>query len=127
MTYAEQYKAAVAGKTARELAPVFVKWEEEGHTIVGRLMSKSTVKSRQSSGEYNDYVVETDEGVVHFACGNQFDEKIGTALSIGQVYAWTYKGKRDIGKGRRVNEFSCVHIPSAQGDLELVGEEKNPL
>ena len=80
MTYAELLKNAREAKETRELAPTFLKWEKEGTFIVGRLLGKSTVKSRQSSGEYVDYVVETDSGVVHFACGNQFDEKIGASL-----------------------------------------------
>lgn len=119
MTYAELLKNARDARTLRELAPTFMKWEKEGQYIVGRLISKSTVKSRQSSGEYVDYVVETDNGVVHFACGNQFDEKIGVGLAIGKVYAWTYKGKRDIGKGRRVNDFSCVLVPEPEPTFEL--------
>ncbi len=127
MTYTERYKAAIAAKTARELAPVFLKFEEEGTTVVGKLLSKTTIKSRQSGGSYNDYVVDTDEGTVHFACGNQFDERIGNSLGIGNVYAWTYKGKRDIGKGRRVNEFSCQHVP-VEGELfDVPPREENPL
>lgn len=127
MTYAELLKNAVANKTARELAPVFVQWKEEGHTIVGRLLSKSTIKSRQSGGEYTDYVVETDEGAVHFACGNQFDEKIGSSLTIGKVYAWTFNGKRDIGKGRRVNDFSCVYVPEEQATFDLGTSTELPI
>lgn len=127
MNYADLYKNAVAAKTVRELAPVFVKFEEEGQLVIGKLLSKTTVKSRQSGGSYNDYVVDTDEGTVHFACGNQFDERIGNTLGIGRVYAWTYKGKRDIGKGRRVNEFSCVHVP-VEGELfDVPAPEENPL
>lgn len=110
MTYKEMMQNAVKAKTATELAPVFVKWTEEGQVVVGRLTGRSTVQSRQSGGEYCDYVVMTDEGAVHFACGNQFDERVGKALEVGKIYAWTYKGKRDIGKGRRVNDFSCQAI-----------------
>ena len=127
MTYAELHRKATEAKTTKELAPVFVKWTEEGQTVVGRLLSKATVKSRQSGGEYLDYVVETDDGVVHFACGNQFDEKIGGSLGLGKVYAWTFGGKRDVGKGRRVNEFSCVFVPDDPGQIELASEDGNPL
>ncbi len=127
MSYAEQLKRAEAAKATRELAPVFFKFEVEGVTIVGKLLSKTKVTSRQSGGEYMDYVVDTDDGTVHFACGNQFDEKIGHMLLEGSVYAWTYKGKRDIGKGRKVNEFSCVVVPT-DGELDLMGKgEENPL
>lgn len=116
MSYADQYKTAQAAHTTRQLTPVFIKWEEEGQTVIGRFLSRSIVKSRSSGGEYSDYVFDTDDGAVHFACGNQFDEKTGNILAVGKVYAITYKGKRDIGKGRRVNEFLCELVPE-EGEL----------
>ena len=119
MTYKEALQKAREAHTIQELTPVFVKWEEEGQEIVGRLAARSTVQSRQSGGQYNDYVVHTDEGVIHFACGNQFDEKVGNSLAIGKVYAWTFKGKRDIGKGRRVNDFSCELVPDPNPQQDI--------
>ena len=127
MTYGDAYKAAKAAKSTRELSPVFVKWEEEGQAVVGKLLNRSLVKSRQSGSEYADYVVDTDDGVVHFACGNQFDEKVGNNLVPGKVYAWTFHGKRDIGKGRRVNDFSLEEVPTDQRDPLFPEGEANPL
>lgn len=115
MSYADMLKAAQQAHTFRELAPTFVRFEKEGDAVLGRLISRTTVHSRQGNGTYNDYVVDTDDGTVHFACGNQFDERIGNALAIGSVYLWTYNGKRDVGKGRKVNEFSCIAIEPPSG------------
>lgn len=127
MTYAEMLERARAAKTTRELAPAFYKFEGEGDTVVGKLVARALVKSRSNEGTYNDYVVETDDGMVKFHCGNQFDEKVGNALGIGKVYAWTFNGKRSVGKGRTVNDFSCVFVPSESEQYELQGDAENPL
>lgn len=110
MNYAAMYDQAMKDGRTRELSPVFFKWTEEDQTIIGKLIGRNLVKSRAATGEYIDYVVDTDDGVRQFHCGSQFDERIGTTLTIGSVYAWTFKGKRDVGKGHRVNDFSCVAI-----------------
>ena len=111
MLYADMLKTAREQKTVRELMPAFFQFKEEGDTLVGRLLSRSKVTSRKSGGEYMDYIVETDDGTVHFGCGGQFDDKVGPSLQEGKVYCWTFNGKRDIGGGRRVNDFAVQAIP----------------
>ena len=127
MKYAEMLAMAREAKTTRELAPVFIKWEEEGQTVVGKLLTRSIAKSRANDGQYVDYVVDTDDGIIKFHCGNQFDEKVGNTLLPNVVYAWTFKGKRDIGKGRRVNEFSCEYVGPGGAEGELGISEEPPI
>lgn len=127
MGYKDLYQSAVTSKTVRELMPAFFQFKTEGDSVVGRLLSRSSVTSRKSGGEYIDYVVDTDDGAVHFGCGGQFDSKVGPSLVEGKIYAWTFNGKRDVGGGRRVNDFAVQEIPDPmapdaagrQGNLPL--------
>jgi len=111
MGYEDMAKEAAEQKTVRELTPDFFQFKEEEDTVVGRFLSKSEVVSSTNKGTYNEYLFDTDDGTVHFHCGAQFDEKVGVVLVTGKIYRITFKGKRDIGAGRRVNNFTVEEIP----------------
>lgn len=111
MSYKDLAKEAFEQKTAHELTPEFFQFKEEGDNIVGRFLSKSEVTSSTNKGVYNEYLFDTDDGAIHFHCGAQFDSKVGVVLVQGKIYQITFTGKRDIGSGRRVNNFTVEEIP----------------
>jgi len=112
MTYDERVKAAREGKLLKDLVPQFFQFKQDGDTIYGKLMSTSDVTSRQNPGTYKQYVIANDNGAFCFACGEQFDKKVGPLLKVGHDYIWTYHGKRKVGGGRSVNEITCQELPT---------------
>ena len=109
-SYQELYDAAKKAKTAKQLTPTYVKWEQEGEMIIGAFISSNPVQSRLGGTEYNQYIFETDDGLVKFALGRAADSEFTPQLCKGVVYAITYLGKEKITGGRSVNRFSVEEI-----------------
>ena len=121
-SYQELYASAKKAKTTKQLTPSYVKWEEEGQLIVGAFISSNPVQSRLGGTEYNQYIFETDDGLVKFALGRAADSEFTPQLGRGVVYAITYKGKEKISGGRTVNRFDVEEIGVA--DMVDDTEEK---
>jgi hypothetical protein len=126
MSYKSMAELAKQNRTARDLMPAFFQFKQEDDTIIGRFVSRSTITSKKNAGTYADYVFDTDDGRVHFACGDQFDKKCGDELKAGGVYQIIFKGKQAVGGGRTVNQFTVYEIPGVPADqLPLPGVD-NP-
>lgn len=117
-SYQELYKAAQKDKTLKHLTPGYVKWEKVGQQIIGAYISHNAVQSRLGGAEYNQYIFETDGGLVKFALGKSADSEFTPQLARGVVYAITYQGKERISGGRQVNRFDVAEI----GISDLVDE-----
>lgn len=109
-SYNELYKNSKQNKTAKSLTPNYVKWDKEGQMIVGAFISYSPVQSRLGDKEYNQYIFETDEGLVKFALGRSADNEVTPVLARGLVYAITFQGKESIAGGRSVNRFDIEEV-----------------
>lgn len=109
-TYAELYEAAQKSKNIRQLTAEYVKWEKPGDVILGRLVGVSAVQSSVGGGEYNQYLFETDEGLVKFALGRSGDGEIGAVMEKGKVYMINFLGQEELTGGRRVNKFNCIEV-----------------
>ena len=109
-SYQELYKSSKKAKTIKSLTPKYVKWEKECQMIIGAFISLNPVQSRLGGAEYNQYIFETDEGLVKFALGKSADSEFTPQLSSGVVYAITYEGKETISGGRQVNRFNLEEI-----------------
>jgi len=115
-TYKEIYEQALKSGGVKSLTPKYFKWNKEGDIILGVFRSKTTVTSSLGGGEYNQYLFDTDEGLVKFALGRSADAEIGVQLVPGHVYLIEYLGQVEIDRGRRVNRFSCQHVGAAEDD-----------
>ena len=115
-TYKEIYEQAVKNAGLKPLTPRYIKWEKKGDVILGAFRSKTTVTSSLGGGEYNQYLFDTDEGLVKFALGRSADAEIGVQLVPGHVYLIEYLGQVEIDRGRRVNRFACQHVGAAEND-----------
>jgi len=101
----------------KPLNPVFLQWEKEGDEIVGRFKERITVSGTLGNGEYNQYIFETDSGLVKFSLGQATDKEVGTLFKIGGVYYIRYMGKEKIAGGRQINRFDIKEVS--------VGDELN--
>jgi hypothetical protein len=121
-SYQELYDAAKKAKAVKSLTPGYVKWEKEGQCIVGAFISYNPVQSRLGGTEYNQYIFETDNGLIKFALGRSADSEVTPVLAKGVVYAITYQGKERISGGRQVNRFEIGEIGVADMVDETEGE-----
>jgi len=122
-SYKELYENSRKAKTMKSLTPRYVKWEKEGQQIIGAYISHNPVQSRIGDKEYNQYIFETDDGLIKFSLGRSADSELTPQLVAGVVYAITFKGKEGIAGGRTVNRFLLEEI----GIADQVDEtEKDP-
>ena len=104
------YEQAQKSNAVKELTSSYVKWEKPGQTVLGVMIGKSEVDSSLGGGKYNQYLFETDDGMVKFALGRAGDGEIGLRMQEGFIYRIEYLGKEEISGGRRVNQFRCEEI-----------------
>jgi len=109
-SYKELYAAAKKAKAIKQLTPLYHKWEKDGDTVIGAYINQNPVQSRLGGTEYNQYIFETDAGLVKFALGRSADSEFASMFGKGVVYAITYKGKEKISGGRQVNRFMVEEI-----------------
>jgi hypothetical protein len=120
MKYIEMKKMAEKAKAVVDLTPAFLEFKKSGDGVIGRLKNVSQVQSGLSEGQYNQYLFETDDGLVKCALGAATDKEAGAMMKIGRVYSIEYKGKEKISGGRSVNKFKIAEIdesllPKGQG------------
>ena len=86
----------------RNLVPVAIKWDQEGRTVQGRLVSKEyTVFDDNTRGRY---MLETTDGLVTFWGCYQIDRALGL-VEEGTIIGLTYLGEEGSGKGHRMKMF----------------------
>lgn len=119
MSYEEQLKKAKKDKTTKVLTPAYKEFEKDGDYVVGRLLNTQEIESKQTSGSYLMYVLETDEGLVKFSLGNATDKEMTGVLAIGGVYVITYKGQEKLPHGHKVNKYVIEELEG--GDQDRVG------
>lgn len=110
MSYQDMFEQAEKAKTGRALSAAYVEFKKAGTQIVGKLVSRNPVSSSQGEGSYNQYLFETDKGMVKCALGTATDNEAGSMMGQGGVYSITFKGKEDIGRGRKINKFDIFEI-----------------
>ena len=115
--YSKAKESALQNKTSKQVSVNYHDWSKDGKSILGRFMSTNIIQSTLNEGQYLQYLFDTDNGPVKFACGGQFDSEAGKLMHIGGIYEITSKGKEDIGGGRRVNKFDVIHYP-APGEVD---------
>ncbi len=110
--YEDAAKLALKSKTAISLDSTYWKPESKGDTRVGRFMEKFPVTSSQNQGEYNQYLIDTDDGTLKFSLGSAADKEYAERLAFGELYVFEFDGKESLGGGREVNRWKISHIPS---------------
>ena len=120
MKYSEMLKKSKDKGAMVDLTPVYFEFKKEGTTVIGRLLGFSPVKSSLSEGFYNQYLMETDTGLIKFHLGGATDKEIVAQLKIGEVYFIEHQGKMKITGGRSVNKFKVSQIDPSLSDAKDV-------
>ena len=110
MKYADMAAEATKQGALEELTPTYVEFSKKGDGVVGRLKAVSSVESGLSEGTYNQYLFDTDEGLIKCAFGRATDKEAGQLMTIGGVYQVDFQGKVTITGGRQVNKFQIDRI-----------------
>lgn len=123
MTFQQQYDAAKRNNTLVNTEPKFVKLENEGDSLIGRLMGFDEVQSSQGPGKFNMYVFNTDDGLVKTKFGAATDKMIAKFLQPGHVYFAQFLGQQKLPNGTDVNRFRIEEVPEFTGETETVAEK----
>jgi hypothetical protein len=119
MGYTEMAAEREAEGQTKKLSVVYMPWEKEGQSIIGKFISDSVIQAKDNPGTYKQYVFHTDEGLKQFHCGSFFDNGQGSAMERGGVYGIVFNGKHAIKGGHSVNDFDLTEIAAP-------GDTKNP-
>ena len=109
-TYSKMYDNAQKAKVVKQLTPAYHEWKKEGDRIIGAFITKTEVQSRLGGQSYNQYLFDTDDGLIKFALGRMADSELQDQFVKGGIYAIEYRGKEKIAGGRSVNRFSVEEI-----------------
>lgn len=120
-SYKELYNQAVEAKKVKVVTPAYIEFKKKGDIVVGILRGQTTVESSRGQGSYNQYLVETDEGMCKFAMGQATDKEISQLLTTGRLYAFTFFGQEKLTGGRSVNKFQVEEVSGF-----VVSETDNP-
>ncbi len=113
-TYKKQYEKAKKAKSIKTLTPQMFKFTEDDNFLVGVYISQSLIGVSDTSKGYNQYVFETDEGLVKIGPGKGFDSDVAEQLAPGVVYAIEWLGKVDISGSRTVNKYNVTEVGMAE-------------
>ncbi|MBA7471383.1 hypothetical protein ES707_06689 [subsurface metagenome] len=117
--YKSMYNCAKKDGTAKQRTAKYKEWDQKGQVIVGKYISANPVQSKMSDGSYNQYLFETDEGLIKFALGKSTDQEVSEILVKFNVYAIEFLGQEDLTGGRRVNKFNVLELaPSGEPGAE---------
>uniref|UniRef100_A0A6H1ZTU5 Uncharacterized protein n=1 Tax=viral metagenome TaxID=1070528 RepID=A0A6H1ZTU5_9ZZZZ len=117
-SYKQLYQEAKKNKALKQLTPKYHQWDKEGDCIIGAYINQNPVTSRLGGQQYNQYIFETDEGLVKFSLGRAADSEFAEMFAKGIVYSIRFEGKEKISGGRTVNRFMVEEI----GVSDQVGE-----
>jgi len=123
-SYKSLYEQAKKADNVRPLTAEYKKFEKKGDSVLGRLVGVTPVASTLGGGEYNQYLMETDEGLVKFALGRAGDSEIGAVMKVEKIYYVEFQGQEDIAGGRRVNKFKCEEVGFGEEVATKTGEGK---
>lgn len=108
--YKEIYEEAMDRGKAKHLTIDIHSWHEPGETLVGELVKIEPFKAGKYDNEVNQYIIQTDDGIVSTVLGRYTDNQIKDRLDLGDVIAITFKGQVSLDDGRKVNRFDVMKL-----------------
>lgn len=126
MNYKQQYeKAKRAGKVTNK-TPRYIKFDKPNIEIIGAYLSVNTVPSRLGDKDYNQYLFDTDEGMVKFAMGKNADNEMKAVFYEGGIFAIKYLGQEKLNDGKHVNKFEVFELGSIDEPNDLPKPSRKP-
>lgn len=114
MTYAEQLAKAQEKGKVKERTFAIISWHEPGDELTGKLLNVSAFKGGKFETEVNQYLIETDDGVVSTVLGSYADSQIMGSVQVGDLVHILYQGKAQLDDGRSVNRFNISTFSSGK-------------
>lgn len=105
MSYKDEFiKAKDKGKVT-QVTHAIHKWSEPGEELIGVVKEVTLFDKSVYETECNAYLLDTDEGLVSTVLGAAADSALKSKDIVGHIIRIEYKGKVEIGEGRRANQF----------------------
>ncbi len=124
MKYKEMFDEALENKTTKQLVSTYFEFKEKGMGFVGLLLGIQPVSSKLGGESYNQYLFDTDDGLIKCSLGRATDGEAGVVMKVGQVYSVKFLGSEDIGHKRRVNRFDIIGIMTEEEAMVGGAEDK---
>lgn len=112
MGYQDQWDEAVKEEQTESVRARYMVLEKEGESVVGRFLGIGKVISSLNEKEYNQYIFDTDEGIVKFPLSSTVDVECNQIFVEGEVYRIEYLGEQKTQKGFKVKDFDIRRILS---------------
>lgn len=111
MGYLKASEKALKDGKGNNITPIYLTFDESRKVICGRFLNKAPVQSSVSDGTYNQYLFDSDEGLIKFHLGSATDNEAGAVMKLGKVYHIEFLGKEDLKGGKTVNKYHIEEIP----------------
>ncbi len=106
MTTREDYeKQKEKGKVTRLTRQIWT-WDEEGQTLIGKVLKIEPFTEGQFDTEVNSYIIETEGGIITTVLGSATDRQLSKIDPVGKKIFIEYLGKKELKDGRSVNLFN---------------------
>lgn len=123
MSYKDKFDEAEKVGGTESLSPEYFAFEKKGDSILGMLKGVSEVQGQIGEGTYNQYLFDTDDGLVKCAFGAATDREAGSQMVIGGIYKVEFLGKEKISGGRQINKFKVLHVKGDSLSIPEKGDE----
>lgn len=105
-SFMDQYqKAKEDGKLLRKTFRIHT-WSTETAHLIGRVKSINEFTGGKFEAVVNNYILETDDGLVSCILGSATDAQLAGTDLIGKVVHIEFCDKKDLEDGRKVNLFN---------------------
>ena len=121
--YDKMYQDQKEAGTLRHMAPRMLKLKKD-EVVCGKYVGRELIKSKDSKmPDYHVYTFERVEEMVRFPVSGHFDKNMGALIKPGGVYAITFLGKQDIGKGKQFKEIDVMVLQDPPDEDNKTGVE----
>lgn len=117
MSYKDLIKTGKTKAIVNESAQGSFKFTKENPIIIGKLIRLESYRKNMFDKKSVIYVVDTDIGTQQFFLGRATDNILRDKLIPGEIYEFTYLGKKKTRKGREMNNFKIIHIVDYDKEL----------
>ena len=105
MSYQEDYEKARESKATKEVTRNIQSWNDEGETIVGKVVEIAPFNEGTFDTEVNAYLIDTDDGLISTVLGSATDKQLDELDLMGKLIYIEYRGKKNLKDGKQVNNF----------------------
>ena len=110
--YDEAAKKAGKDRKIESMDSTYWKPESKGDTQVGVYLDQFEVQASRGTGTYQQYLIDTDTGIVKFHLGSAGDKEYGEKFKEGELYVFEFDGKVTLPNTNTVNQWKISHVPS---------------